>query len=163
MKTHVTLEEKIILTVEDTNNEEREFAFPLENIHYWYPFNVNFVYQFTAARKFLYLIQEPTTQGVENIYNVDILKRTKPLEKKDGVMFHPEVFKRNFETIGVASILGIKTIDQSFTAEDVREGFNTIGKLIETAISIDAGDTALQRFGEIYSMLTLMRKIVEGR
>jgi hypothetical protein len=164
MKTFGTLANTIALTVQDTEGGDREFTFPAENVHYWYPFNVNFVYQYTVARNFLYLVQDPASRelGVENIYEVDLLKRTKPLEQKDGTMFHPKVYERNMEIIQDAKMLGIPTIDEPFDKESIQEGFSILDDMINAALEFEA-EQALLYYGEMYSMLTLMRKIDEGR
>lgn len=129
MKLLTTLQDDIILEVETTGEETREFDFPSRHIHYWYPFNLNFFYKYTNSKNFLYLVKDKNYEG-PNYYGVDILKRTKPLDKKHGVMFHPAVYDRNMRIIFRARQLGIATIDSSFTTEDVQEGFNLLSMAI---------------------------------
>jgi hypothetical protein len=182
----------IILDVLTTDKEVKEFYFPKHHIHYWYPFNLNFMYKYSNSKEFLYLVKEKNYDG-PNYYNVDILKRTKRLVEKSGVMFNPEVYKRNFHIIEIASRLGIPTIDGSYTFDDVLDGFEILADCIEAVkkqaqqrLSKDGDDfiqflptedfdeevyskmteeesEALIEMGEIYVMLTVMRKLTEGR
>lgn len=182
----------IKLTVKTTNKHFKTFELPKLNIHYWYPFNINFTYRYTEAKDYLYLVKEKGCIG-ENIYKADILKRTKPLEHRGGVMFHQQVFHRNMCIINKAKTLGLPTIRESYTLESVQAGFERLGDMIQAvreqmeqrfiweneeawyvtdskseewdeqvyAQALPMETEALQEFGEIYSMLSIMRKLVE--
>lgn len=183
----------IDLMVPTTDKELLHYELPTEKVHYWYPFNINFFYKYSMSKKFMYLVKEKDYDG-ENIYNVDILKRSKPLGERKGVMFHPYVYKRNRYIIEKARALGIPTVKDSYNLQDVQKGFSDLDLLIHAVkgrvedryiahggaleapeVPSDDWDRAvynvmtveeqkvLQEFGEIYSMLTVMRKIAEGR
>jgi hypothetical protein len=116
----------VLLEVETTQEDElKEFHLPKHDLHYWYPFNINFFYKYTNSKDYLYLVKEKGFEG-PNYYGVDILKRTKPLGEKNGVMFNPEVYKRNKKIMKLAQSLKIPTIDSSYTMEDVQAGFRQL-------------------------------------
>lgn len=184
----------IELIVKTTSKHQRQFILPSLNIHYWYPFNTNFTYRYTEAKNYLYLVKEKGYTG-ENIYKADILKRTRPLEHRNGAMFHPNVFHRNMIIINKAKTLGLPTIRESYTLESVQAGFERLGDMIQavreqieqrfiwgneeawyiTDSKSEEWDekvfaqatleetTALQEFGEMYTMLSIMRKLVEEK
>jgi hypothetical protein len=186
--------EEVVLEVLTTGKEVKEFFLPKENIHYWYPFNINFSYKYTDSKKFLYLVKDKNYEG-ENYYFVDILKRTRALPKKDGIMFHEAVFDRNMYIMFKAANLGIPTLLDEFTMEDVEEGFKKVGDIINAIKSqakqryiAETGEVfttqevtseewdrdvyeylsdleaeTLVAVGEMYSMLNVMRKLVEER
>jgi hypothetical protein len=194
MKTFVEHEDKITLQIQTTGDEVKEFLLPIMNVHYWYPFNINFTYRYTNSKGYLYLVKERDYTG-ENLYKVDILKRTKPLGDRNGVMFHPNVYQRNKYIIEKAKSFGIPVITEPFKIEDVELGFNQISTMIKVIkgrvedrffdnnedawyspeIPTDEWDRAvyehakedeltyLQELGEMYTMLSLMRKIAERR
>lgn len=182
----------LLLIVETTEKEELTTEMPMEKIHYWYPFNINFYYKYSEAEEYLYLVKDPVYDGV-NHYKADVLKRTNKLNKRDGVMFHPHVYRRNRYIINRAKQLGITTIDGTYTSKDIQQGYNKLRDLTSTLvedriekrvldginIEEDAiGDTEedwtslvyssmtpeeeelFLEVGEIYSMLSVMRKIV---
>lgn len=120
----------VYLEVLTTDKEYKVFVFPSKNLHYWYPFNINFTYKYTEAKGFLYLVKEKSYEG-KNYYNVDILKRTKALPKRDGVPFNEEVYKRNMHIIEKAKKIGLPTIIDDFTEDDVKEGFKLLSDAIE--------------------------------
>lgn len=185
---------EIILEVETTGENIKSFGFPKHDIHYWYPFNINFFYKYTDAKNYLYLVKDKSYEG-PNFYNVDILKRTKPLGTKNGVMFRPEVYKRNKYIISRARQLGIPTINSSYTQEELQKGFQTLSDAIsmvkwraEERCIRDLGkdfytppilseewdnviynnymtekeSAYLIELGEIYTMLNVMRKLIEN-
>ncbi|MCB5366921.1 hypothetical protein LIP24_09755 [Collinsella aerofaciens] len=184
----------VYLEVLTTGKEIKTFVLPAKNIHYWYPFNINFSYRYTEAKGFLYLVKEKSYEG-KNYYNVDILKRTKALSKRDGVPFNPDVFKRNMYIIEKAKNIGLPTIIDDFTMEDVKEGFKTLSDTIvavrdriesryiekngepmytqsifseewdELVYSqmTEEEEEALIELGEMYCMLTVMRKLAYGK
>jgi hypothetical protein len=194
MKTIVEHEDKITLQIQTTGDEVKEFLLPIMNVHYWYPFNINFTYRYTNSKGYLYLIKERDYLG-ENLYKVDILKRTKPLEDRNGVMFHPNVYQRNKYIIEKAKSFGLPVITEVYKLEDVERGFGQISTLVKVIkgrvedrffdknedawyspeIPTDEWDQAvyayaeedeliyLQELGEMYTMLSLMRKIAERR
>ncbi|QIW88712.1 hypothetical protein P59_115 [Bacillus phage P59] len=194
MKTIVAHEDKIKLQVHTTGDEVKEFLLPVMNVHYWYPFNINFSYMYTNSKGYLYLVKERDYTG-ENLYKVEILKKTKPLEDRNGIMFHPNVYQRNKYIIEKAKSLGLPVITGAYDIHDVNTGFKQLSSLIKLIkgriedrymendddawyspeIPTDEWDQAaykhatedeltyLQEFGEMYTMLTLMRKIAEGR
>lgn len=193
MKLQKNKENKLLtLKVPTTGGEEKGFEFPVHNVHHWYPLNINFYYRYTNSKEFLYLVMDNGFTG-ENYYNVDILKRTKPLQVRDGVMFHPHVYKRNRYIISKARKLGLPTLRDTYTIEDVQKGFDKLGSMIQLVKDriedrmVEEGnedilfdiveeewdkiiykhttpeeDNVLTEFGEMYSMLSVMRKIKGG-
>lgn len=193
MKTIVKGEE-LVLQVQTTGDTTKDIGLPLQHLHYWYPFNINFTYRYSNSKRFMYLVKERDYTG-ENLYHVDILKKTKPLGHRDGIMFHPYVYKRNRYIIDKAHSLGLPVINRVFTKDIVDQGFMKLRELIsvikEPIIDrfmenddnawytpdspTDEWDAAvyehataaelevLQEFGEMYTMLTLMRKVIERR
>ena len=195
MKTIIEEGAHVTLKVNTTGGTIKEINLPAENIHFWYPFNVNFTYRYTDAKGYLYLVKERDYTG-PNVYKVDILKRTKQLEEMDGTFLHPAVLERNSYIIGKANMLGLPTLmEADYSLERVEKGFKQLDQLIsivktvvqnrfiesqpetifppaipteewDRAVYAGANDKeleALQEFGEMYTMLTLMRKIAEGR
>lgn len=191
MKIKVPSQDTITLSVKTTNKHFKYFELPKLNIHYWYPFNTNFTYRYTESKNYLYLIREKGYTG-DNLYRVDILKRTKPLEHRGGIMFHPYVFQRNMYIIDKAKSYGLPTIREAYTLESVQAGFERLGDMMQAvreqieqrfiwenddAWYVDSTSedwdeqvysqatteesTALLEFGEMYSMLNIMRKLVE--
>jgi hypothetical protein len=179
--------EGVVLTVPTTEKEETLFVFSTENVHYWYPFNINFSYKYSDSKKYLYLTKEKDYEG-PNYYDVTILKKTKPLETKNWTMFHQKVYDRNMHIIALANKIGIVTIDQKYTAEDTVYGYEKVARMIEamknniyrrvfgfselsqplhtegwdaeiySAMTPDEAEMMVE-FGEIYAMLTVMRKL----
>lgn len=187
--------ESVTLRVYTTGKDTKDIDMPRENIHYWYPFNVNFTYRYTNAKGYLYLVKAKSYTG-PNVYSVDILKRTKELEKKDGVMFNPKVYERNLLIIKRAEQLGIIPITKDYNYQSIEFGFDLIGSCIDAikqrgeerlleaepsaswenhthlneewdtraySYLTEEENNTLLEFGEIYAMLTVMRKLVEGR
>lgn len=177
-----------------TDKGEHVQEFPTYNVHRWYPFNINFHYKYSNAKKHLYLVKDSGYDG-ENLYNVDILKKTKPpVIMEDGVMFHPYVYKRNRYIINKARQIGIPTIRDNYTLSDVEQGFDNLRDAlhvfkssIETRVlnnnykdtyvketwsedwdkfiyshMTEKEEKVLIELGEMYSMLTVMRKICGG-
>lgn len=184
---------KINLAVPTTDKGVKNYELSMENVFYWYPFNVNFYYRYSRSKQFIYLVKEEDYHG-ENVYNVDILKRSKRLENRNGVMIHPHVYKRNMYIMGRAKDLGLPTMREEYTIQDVEGGFSRLDVLIRTVKDsienrlLDSGEEekhlqsgsdewdkevysiatekelqVIQEFGEMYAMLTVMRKIAEGR
>lgn len=185
--------DRVVLTIETTDKEYKTLYLPSFNIHYWYPFNINFYYKYSNSREMLYLVREKDYKG-ENFYKVDILKRTKPLVERNGVMFHPHVYIRNKYIIEKARALGLPTLKDVYTMDDVENGFAELDILMQTLkerledrvventedeLSLpevytedwdkllfeqmtEEEERTLTEFGEMYSMLTVMRKLVEG-
>lgn len=194
MKTIVEEQGLVKLVVPTTGNEIKEFKLPSRNAWYWYPFNVNFTYKYSEAKGYMYLVKDRDFEG-PNLYKVDILKKTKPLEDRSGVMFHPQVYMRNRYIMDKARSLGVPTINEQYTLEDVERGFKVVRALMEVVkkriedryfekdedawyapdTPTEEYDAAvyshakkdekeyLQEFGEMYTMLCLMRKIAERR
>ncbi|QZA69664.1 RNA polymerase sigma factor [Bacillus phage 035JT004] len=186
----------VLLEVETTGDEKKQVYLSPENIHYWYPFNNNFSYKYSNAKEQLYLVQEGGYTG-ENVYGVDILKRSKQLVvDKDGFLMHPEVYERNMYIMDIASLHGLPTPLDDYDSHTVQEGFEKLGEVLnsfrdaledklmymdEDALSVpqvhlneewdsriyacaDEDDLEiLQELGEVYNMLSLMRKLAEGR
>jgi hypothetical protein len=194
MKLIVDKEHNMIeLKIPTTDKGDTVYYLPTKNVYYWYPFNINFYYKYSNSKDFLYLVKEKNYEG-ENYYNVDILKRTKPLNEREGVIFHPTVYKRNRYIMDKATTLGLPTVKGSYTPEDVEIGFSELGVMIHTVknqiedrlleqngssiivpemfseewdksvyeIMTETEREILIEFGEMYAMLTLMRKLVEG-
>lgn len=186
---------RIELKVQNTDTEQEDMVlfFPTNRVWYWYPFNINYYYKFSNAKEYLYLVKEKGYEG-DNPYNVGLLKHTKELSERNGVMFHPLVYKRNRYIIDRARQLGLPTIKDIFTLSTVETGFSELGLLIHTVKNriedrlLDSKDEiiipemysdnwdkqvyafmteeerrVLTEFGEMYAMLTVMRKIAEGR
>jgi len=182
----------LLLIVETTEKEELSLDMPLDKIHYWYPFNINFYYKYSEAEEYLYLVKDPVYEGV-NHYKADVLKRSSKLSKRNGVMFHPYVYIRNRYIINRAKSLGIPTIDEEYTAKEIQEGYNKLRDITSTLVEdriekrvlegIDVEEDIMSNteedwtslvyssmtpeeeelfleVGEIYSMLSVMRKIV---
>lgn len=195
MKTIIEEGAFVTLKVKTTSKGMKEINLPAENIDLWYPFNINFTYRYTDAKEYMYLVKERDYTG-PNVYNVDILKRTKQLKEIGGTIVHPAVAERNLYIMKKAGALMLPTIVQKeYSLKDVQAGFKRLDRLISTvkeviqdrylrshpevgfppsiptedwdrAVYLGATEvelTALQEFGEMYTMLTLMRKIAEGR
>jgi hypothetical protein len=185
--------EELILEVTTTGKEKKELFLPKTHIHYWYPFNINFSYKYTDSKGFMYLVKEKNYEG-ENVYNVDILKRTKVLPLRNGTPFNEAVFNRNMYIMDKASATGIKTLLDDFTLEDVKKGFKKAGEIlslikaqVERRNLAETGEhqfffqtmptedwdeliyskatekesQVILEIGEIYTMLSVMRKLVE--
>lgn len=182
----------VTLRVFTRGKDLEDVVLPKENIHYWYPFNTNFSYRCSSAKKSLYLIKERSHVG-ENVYGVDTLKKTKPLDIKDGVPYHPQVHRRNLQVIDRAKQLGIVTIEDNFTLALTVAGFQTVCNCIDAIKSraqervddeeIQGVHTHLNEewdervyekltkeegvflleLGEIYGMLTVMRKLAVAK
>ncbi|ANY29394.1 hypothetical protein [Bacillus phage PK16] len=182
-------EKEILLELKTTDKQLEEICLPKENIHFWYPFNINFYYKHSSAKGYMYLVQDKHFEG-DNIYNTTILKRTKKLMKKDGVPLHPAVYARNISIMSKAFELGIPTIAQEYTSESVQHGFDTLAAIMgdlrdeieERYIKASGKSTPpinsekwdkdmykhateielaeLQAYGEMYTMLSVMRKLV---
>lgn len=187
MKLYLDDFEGVVLKVPTTDKGETVFVFPTKNVHYWYPFNINFSYKYSDSKRYLYLMKEKDYEGT-NYYDVTILKKTKPLETKDWTMFHQKVYDRNMYIIALATKMGIVTIDKKYTAEDTVYGFEKVARMIEALknsiyrrafgfselnqplhtegwdeeIYSDMTDKETEmmiEFGEIYAMLTVMKKL----
>jgi hypothetical protein len=123
MKTVVKTDHLINLEVKTTNQSKRDFLLPIENLHFWYPFNVNFSYVYSDARDQLYLVKENDYKGT-NWYGTDVLKQTDPLEEMDGFMFHEKVYDRNMYIMLRAHFIGLpKIITDEYTLEDIEEAY----------------------------------------
>ena len=129
MKTVVEQPGTLTLKVQTTGDTVKGIDFPFHNVHYWYPFNINFTYRYTNSKNFLYLVKERDYEG-PNLYNVDILKRTKAMGTKDGAMYNPSVHERNQYIINKAKSLGIPVITDDYTYQDVNKGFKRVSGLI---------------------------------
>lgn len=137
---------QIMLEVESTTKEVLEFFFPAVNVHYWYPFNLNFTYRHSDSKKILYLVEEKGYAG-ENIYNAETLKRSKRLPQRNGVMFHSGVFHRNMYIMAKAKELGIPVIKQQYDSADVQRGFDIIAEAI-AAIKLQIEDRYMDKCDE---------------
>lgn len=163
---------------------------PKKNIHYWYPFNSNFFYRYSEPEKMMYLSKDTRYKG-ENIYNIDILKRTKPLQQVGAVPFHPYVYRRNKYIIMKANRLGLPTIDKEYDILDIETAFKKVGDLIdevtknaikrveqdyqneektipqwEAIIEKHTNDEEKKKYeelGEVYTMLILMKKNIKSK
>lgn len=186
-------EDRLLLEVRSTLNEPREFNLPKINLHYWYPFNLNYHYKYSDSRDFLYLVKDKGYEGPP-IYEVNILRRTQQLPQRNDVMFNQHVFRRNMYIMTKAAQMGIKTVKELFDEDDVDDGFATVGAAIETikeriedryieacedpatfqgmpteeydavifSYMTEEERAELVELGEIYSMLVLMKKMIEG-
>lgn len=183
--------QQIKLKVTTTDGGNKTICLPPEKLYYWYPFNLNFYYKYSNSRGYIYLSTDKSYKG-PNYYNIDVLKRTKPLGERNGVPFHPFVYKRNRDIIQKARGLDLPTIKDTYTLDDVELGFSEVGIMINI-IKSRAEDRLLERtgdnfiipemfseewdkkvyssltekeqevlieLGEMYSMLTVMRKLV---
>lgn len=186
--------EVLILEVTTTGKEAKELFLPKTNIHYWYPFNINFSYKYTDSKGFMYLVKEKNYEG-ENVYNVDILKRTKVLPTRNDTPFNEAVFNRNMYIMKKATATGIKTLLDDYTLGDVQQGFkiaSNILRIVKEQIALrhtirsgeiffsqpivteerdeeiysyatEEEQKIINEIGEIYTMLGVMRKLVEER
>lgn len=145
----------VVLEVETTQeNDLADFSFPNRDLHYWYPFNINFFYKYTNSKDYLYLVKEKGYEG-PNHYGVDILKRTKPLGEKNGVMFNPAVYKRNKHIMKTAHSIGVPTIDSSYTMEEVQAGFMKLSDIMEF-VKLQAEKRYMAENGEILYSQSVM-------
>lgn len=164
---------------------------PKRNIHYWYPFNTNFFYRYSEPKEMMYLSKDARYKG-ENIYNIDILKRTKPLQQVGNIPFHPYVYKRNKYIILKANKLGIPTIDKKYDIVDIESGFEKVGNMIDELskktierveqdyqekeektipqwefiienYTSEEDKKEYEMLGEIYTMLVLMKKNIKSK
>lgn len=156
MKLIKTLQHEILLEVETTGDETKEFYFPKEHVYYWYPFNLNFFYRYTDSKEFLYLVKEKGYEG-PNYYNVDILKRTRPLDKKHGVMFNPEVYSRNFRIMNKAANLGLPTPMVDYTMEDIMKGFKDLSNII-SVVKEQIEMRYMTETGELFSLQSILNE-----
>ncbi|AXQ67780.1 RNA polymerase sigma factor [Bacillus phage Kioshi] len=183
-------EKEILLELKTTDKKTEEVCLPKDNIHFWYPFNINFYYKYSSAKGYMYLVQDKHYEGA-NIYQTTILKRTKKLMKHEGVPLNLPVYERNSYIMAKAFELGIPTSVQDYTSESVQHGFDTLaatmGDLrneIEDRYVKAVGKSSppvntekwdremykhateeelaeLQEYGEMYTMLSVMRKLVQ--
>lgn len=181
-------EKEILLELKTTDKKLEEICLPKDNIHFWYPFNINFYYKHSSAKGYMYLVQDKHYEGT-NHYDTTILKRTKKLMKHEGVPLNLPVYERNTYIMSKAFELGIPTIAQSYTSESVQHGFDTLAAIIDDLKSQieegyvkTVGETSiptntekwdrnvykyateeelaeLQEYGEMYTMLSIMRKL----
>jgi hypothetical protein len=193
MKTIVQDKELLTLLVHSTGDELIEYDLPIKGAHYWYPFNVNFLYKHAVSKDCLHLTKEKGYTG-KNIYGVKVLKDAAPLEEREGTIYHPKVAYRNNYIMERAKLVGIPVIAEDFTLSSVEAGFRLLSKLIRgvkmkaeircmdeegieyaPATATEAWDNRiykyataqecqiLEEFAEMYTMLNLMRKIAERR
>ncbi|AFQ96503.1 hypothetical protein [Bacillus phage vB_BceM_Bc431v3] len=183
-------EKEILLELKTTDKKLEEICLPKENIHFWYPFNINFYYKHSSAKGYMYLVQDKHYEGT-NHYDTTILKRTKKLMKHEGVPLNLPVYERNTYIMSKAFELGIPTIAQSYTSESVQHGFDTLAAIMgdlqseieeryveasgksQPPINTEKWDkemykhateeelAELQEYGEMYTMLSIMRKLAQ--
>lgn len=124
--------DQLVLTVPTTNDKDHiiRMVLPKTNIHYWYPFNINFYYQHSAAKNFLYLIEGNDYLG-PNIYGAGILKKSKPVGDKDGTLYHDKVCQCNLQTIEKAKAMNLPVITEEFTSNDLKNGFLDVRDKLE--------------------------------
>lgn len=184
------LEHGIKLELSTTDQETYTILVPKKDIHFWYPFNLGFYYKYSAAKEYMYLVQDKHYDRW-NVYGTDILKRTKELPiTEDDVPYNEPVFMRNIEVIGKAHLMGIKSVMSDYTLSDVEKGFEIVSdamQAIKDALElrsmertkgyvapqhIEELDKKIYReakahemeelalLGEIYNMLVLMKKLL---
>ncbi|QQO40578.1 RNA polymerase sigma factor [Bacillus phage 000TH008] len=117
-------EDNVILRVSVNRTGETFVAMPLENLHYWYPFNINFSYKFSESRGGLVLVKERGYEG-HNFYNApSTLKEAELLKKKDGFFLNQKVYERNTYIIEKAKKLNLPVItDDTYNSRDIAKGF----------------------------------------
>lgn len=139
--------DKVELSVFTTNGDElKSFHFPKNHIYFWYPFNINFFYKYSNSREFMYLVKEKGYEG-ENVYNIDILKRTKPMPTRNDVPFHKGVYQRNMYIMSKAKEVGLVTIKDVYSISDVKENYIKL-KNILTIIKNEMQDRYLDKYPE---------------
>lgn len=120
------LDHGIKLQLSTTDQETVTILIPKKNIHFWYPFNLGFYYKYSAAKEYMYLVQDKHYDR-GNVYGTDILKRTKELPiTEDDVPYNEPVFKRNVQIIMKARFMGIPTITDSYDLNKINEGFEIV-------------------------------------
>lgn len=139
--------ESMFLTVDTTDKQDITQQVPKENIHYWYPFNINFHYKYSKAEGYLYLVKDAMYEG-DNHYKADILKRTKKLNKRDGVMFHPHIYRRNRYIMSKARTIGVVTLIDDFTSKDVTLGYQKLRDITNAVIEGRVEKRILESMGE---------------
>lgn len=114
----------VILRVSVNRTGETFVAMPLENLHYWYPFNINFSYKFSDSKGGLVLVKERGYKG-PNFYNApSTIKEAEPLKKKDGFFLNQKVYERNTYIIEKAKQLNLPVItDDTYNSRDIAKGF----------------------------------------
>lgn len=137
---------QIMLEIESTGKEVLEFFFPTANVHYWYPFNLNFSYRYSDSKKILYLVEEKGYAG-ENIYNAETLKRSKRLPERSGVMFHAGVYHRNMYIMVKAAQLGLPSMDEHYDSADIQRGFDIVAEAVAD-IKLEIEDRYMEKCDE---------------
>jgi len=150
MKTVVKTDHLINLEVKTTNQSKKDFLLPVSNLHFWYPFNVNFSYVYSDAREQLYLVKENDYKGT-NWYNVDVLKQTAPLEEMEGFMFHEKVYDRNMYIMLRAHFIGLPKIitDEDYTLEDIEAGYTHLQQ-VHYKLKSEIEQRVLSRESDLY-------------
>ncbi|QEG04183.1 hypothetical protein [Bacillus phage BC-T25] len=184
------LEHGIKMQLSTTDQESYTILIPKKDIHFWYPFNLGFYYKYSAAKEYMYLVQDKHYDRW-NVYGTDILKRTKELPiTEDDVPYNEPVFNRNILVIGKAHSMGIKSVMSDYTMDDVEKGFEIVSDAMQdikgvlelrsmqrtkgyaTPQHLEELDKQIYReakahemeelamLGEIYNMLVLMKKLL---
>lgn len=125
------LDHGIKLQLSTTDQETVTILIPKKDIHFWYPFNLGFYYKYSAAKEYMYLVQDKHYER-SNVYGTDILKRTKELPiNEDDVPYNEPVFVRNVKVITKAHIMGIKSVVDDYTLDDVDKGFKIVSEAMQ--------------------------------
>ncbi|AMQ66627.1 anti-sigma factor [Bacillus phage Shbh1] len=163
------------------------------NIHYWYPFNSNFYYKYSNFKNILYLTKDKGYSGdnVYDIKDLKKTKALKKLEGVwfNSTVYYRNLEKMIIaKTLGIPVVnqpftmkdvvRGFKTwsleverlkntlIDRSFESDDFLTpemlSYGWDDKFFELATK-DELRYLKEDLGEIYIMLSVMRKIAEGR
>lgn len=197
LKIYTTPSRKGDSDIKGMKEEQQTIELPSRNIHYWYPFLVNYYYRFSEERRYMYIAKDSgCLEDLESDYIPYGLRRATKLKKVDGVPYHEEVYSYNKEVINMAKKLGVPTIEEEYTHNDLCNAFLDIGdmmdsvrdrirdRLEEKAILESHNDLfsfiddtseqiynsatkeevlTLRMLGSIYTMLTVMRKLLGGK
>lgn len=184
------LDHGIKLQLSTTDQETHTILVPKKDIHFWYPFNLGFYYKYSAAKEYMYLVQDKHYYR-GNVYGTDILKRTKELPiNEDDVPYNEPVFMRNAQVIAKAHMMGIPSVLKDYDLDMVDKGFETLALAMQELKSVMElryterikGQSFLQNseewdkqvyreatgvlaaelemLSEIYNMLVLMKKLL---
>jgi hypothetical protein len=172
----------------DTLNDIEVVEVPLQDLYLWYPFNINYEYRYSKKNSYMHLVAITGRTG-DDVYKMEEPSNSPRMVHLGNTFYNEAVAERNKTIIWRAHNLGISTLDDEFNYTDVQNGFSDLDVFIQTvkdriedrvdpadfeghlskpdmkdrAIYAQATDTELRRlqeFGEIYTMLSLMRKMV---
>ncbi len=120
-----------------------KFKAPIESIINWYPLSNSYDYKLAKDKNFLELKRLrsylPTSYGISD--NNSSLKKEEGNRCNLNTWYNPIVEKYNMKVIKKAEEYGITTIKDKFTQEDVDEGFDILGVMLNTM-----KDVSLERY-----------------